>query len=170
MELFICPSVDRFFCVFKFQEHFQKQRIENSMGSSEPTAKQVCYHRTPRSSRCISVLVFALLCICALYDSACCFWSPCCCLSENWTEFVLVCPPDIVPSKLGVHHHSDFSLTRITSYRKVQIALTWLKKVQITTFYCFLCTCRPYYKCSSVVYWIHQGCTAAPIISIVCSS
>jgi hypothetical protein len=26
-----------------FQEHFLKQRIENSMGSSEPTAKQVGY-------------------------------------------------------------------------------------------------------------------------------
>uniref|UniRef100_A0A0A9F8Y4 Uncharacterized protein n=1 Tax=Arundo donax TaxID=35708 RepID=A0A0A9F8Y4_ARUDO len=27
------------------QEHFQKQRIENSMGSSEPTAKQISYLR-----------------------------------------------------------------------------------------------------------------------------
>ena len=39
------------FWVF-FQEHFQKQRIENSMGSSEPTAKQVSYLRTLCSSRC----------------------------------------------------------------------------------------------------------------------
>lgn len=28
------------------QEHFQKQRIENSMGSSEPTAKQISYLRS----------------------------------------------------------------------------------------------------------------------------
>ena len=38
------PFLVTFFVLF--QEHFQKQRIENSMGSSEPTAKQVCYLRT----------------------------------------------------------------------------------------------------------------------------
>lgn len=34
-----CPQDSHMFVIF--QEHFQKQRIENSMGSSEPTPKQV---------------------------------------------------------------------------------------------------------------------------------
>lgn len=36
-----CPQDSHMFVIF--QEHFQKQRIENSMGSSEPTPKQVSY-------------------------------------------------------------------------------------------------------------------------------
>uniref|UniRef100_A0A453BHE3 Uncharacterized protein n=1 Tax=Aegilops tauschii subsp. strangulata TaxID=200361 RepID=A0A453BHE3_AEGTS len=36
------------------QEHFQKQRIENSMGSSEPTPKQVSQiHTLPAFGYCL---------------------------------------------------------------------------------------------------------------------
>lgn len=171
-------SFGRPFCDFfvvLFQEHFQKQRIENSMGSSEPTAKQVSYLRTPCSSRCISLLV----CRNCIALHLCSLWfcllllkpmllsirklsriRPC--LSSRYRTFETWGAPSV--RLLAYTHHI---LSKSTNRSDL---VDGIRARTIKLYTLCLCTFCPYYECSvhycSVVYWIHQGCMIAPNISI----